>query len=609
MKDSKYSYWKVVQFLYRFIHEEKRLILYPLYVLEPLAMGLIPIVMIVFPGKVIDAVANGNTHDLYVLTGIFGISVILLYTAHHVMNSIFNSELLALRFFAGKRFNAKYRFADYRYLEDPDFQAKRSTALQALRGGMVGFEGLYRYYLRILTGFISLAGLFYIVGIFNPWIILLAFILSIAQYYISLVAKKNSFKHRDDLNERERKAFYFFKIGHDFSYGKDIRIDQMDNALIAKFKEKSRHFIQLFQRVERFEFRLNIFSVLFILILNGVTYYFVIHAYFQNVLTVGQLTMTIWAITEISLKLQTLFTEFATIKKESGYVSDFMSFMENESYFPIIQGNTPKLSNFKIEFRNVTFQYPGSDTLVLNKLNLTISSNEKLALVGINGAGKSTIVKLLCGFYHPTSGDIFIDDKNMKDFNLEDYRKQIAVVFQDVNIYAATVMENIIGDQITPDNVKRAMHALDMVGLQEKVLRFPHQENQSLLKIIDSEGTDLSGGEAQRLAIARAMYKRDTNFIVLDEPTASLDAIHEKEIYENFKDLIKDRTSIIISHRLASTRFCDKIAFLEEGQIIEYGSHNELMELPDGQYRNMFITQGKYYQKEGVSDEKSIENI
>ena len=194
---------------------------------------------------------------------------------------------------------------------------------------------------------------------------------------------------------------------------------------------------------------------------------------------------------------------------------------------------------------------------------------------------------------------------DIKTIDLSCYRARLAVIFQESLIYAASILENIVGLSKDPTDHERAMNALKLVGLYEKIESLPQKEHHELLKVIDPSGTELSGGEKQKLSIARALYKENTSFIMLDEPTASLDAIAEKEIYDNFKTLINNRSALIISHRLASTRFCDNIALLDNGKILEYGSHELLMNKENGVYKEMFITQGKYYQ-EGAKNYETV---
>ena len=245
------------------------------------------------------------------------------------------------------------------------------------------------------------------------------------------------------------------------------------------------------------------------------------------------------------------------------------------------------------------------DRMALSHANFEVPMGSICGFVGPNGSGKTTLVKLLCGFYEPTEGTILINGVDIKTIDLNHYRTKLAVIFQEVVVYAATILENIVGLSTDPNEHEKAMNALKLVGLYEKTKSMPQEEHQELLKVIDPSGTELSGGEKQKLSIARALYKENTSLIILDEPTASLDAIAEKEIYENFKTLINNRTALIISHRLASTKFCDNIVLLEDGEILEYGTHDALMSTENGRYQSMFLTQGKYYQK-GAEQHETI---
>jgi ABC-type multidrug transport system fused ATPase/permease subunit len=236
----------------------------------------------------------------------------------------------------------------------------------------------------------------------------------------------------------------------------------------------------------------------------------------------------------------------------------------------------------------------------LKDFDFKIKKGEKLAIVGANGAGKSTIIKLITGLFKVTSGEILINGINIEEFDNLEYQKMFSVVFQEVNIYAGSIIENVAGTATSDDEIKRAKDCLDRVCLSGKIKRLEKGYETQLLKVIDENATELSGGENQKIAIARALFK-DGNMVILDEPTAALDALAEAKIYQSFDDLVKGKTAIYISHRLSSTKFCDKIAFFTADGLKEYGNHDELMKL-NGEYRFMFETQGKYYQMENEKD-------
>ena len=249
----------------------------------------------------------------------------------------------------------------------------------------------------------------------------------------------------------------------------------------------------------------------------------------------------------------------------------------------------------EIVFDHVSFHYPNTDTNVFTDLNFTIHKGERLAIVGVNGAGKSTLVKLMTGLFEPTEGHIYINGTDIGNYRKKELYSLYSAVFQDVNILAFTLRENVACKSENVDD-ERVKTALEKVGLWKKVESFEKGLDQMMLKVIDENGTDFSGGERQKLSIARGLYK-DAPMVIMDEPTAALDALAEAEIYENFSSLVEGKTAVYISHRLASTRFCDKIALFDHDGLKEYGTHDELMER-HGSYYEMFTVQGKYYQEE-----------
>jgi len=246
----------------------------------------------------------------------------------------------------------------------------------------------------------------------------------------------------------------------------------------------------------------------------------------------------------------------------------------------------------KIEFKNVSFAYPNTERLVLKGINLTLSKNESLSIVGLNGAGKTTFVKLLCRLYEPTDGEILINGKPIKEISFEEYIKLISVVFQDFKLFSFSVKENV--QMNTEGNPEKVDRAIIESGLEEKIASLPKGKDTYVYKEFDSEGVEFSGGEGQKLAIARAIYK-DAQIVILDEPTSALDPIAEYDVYSHFHSLSEGKISIYISHRLSSTRFTDKIALFDDGIIKEYGSHSELISIENGIYKNMFDVQAQYY--------------
>lgn len=261
------------------------------------------------------------------------------------------------------------------------------------------------------------------------------------------------------------------------------------------------------------------------------------------------------------------------------------------------EGCTTPASDIKIEFREVWYKYTGAEDYTIKGLNLTIEPGESIALVGMNGAGKTTLVKLICGLYAPAKGEILVNGKRIDEYNIEEYYTLISAVFQEIDNVAFTIQEFVSSsDPDKPTAKDDAIAALKSAGIWEKISSLPCGIDTHLQKGVYEDAVDLSGGQMQKLLLARAIYK-DGPILILDEPTAALDPIAENNLYLQYRELTKGKTSIYISHRFASTRFCDRIILLQDGVITESGTHDELMAL-NGQYAYMFGVQSQYY-KEG----------
>ena len=277
-------------------------------------------------------------------------------------------------------------------------------------------------------------------------------------------------------------------------------------------------------------------------------------------------------------------------------VDDFRTFIEldcrgKEETIPI-----PASREWTIEFHDVSYRYHKQEKNALEHLNLTLHPGEKLAVVGLNGAGKTTMIKLLLRLYDPTEGCITLNGVDIRRFSREEYYKLFSPVFQNVEVLAFPISENISMKTAQETDCSRAERAADQAGLGDKISSLPKGIETELLKVITEDGVDLSGGEKQKLALARALYKA-APIVVLDEPTSALDALAEQQLYERFDQMIGEKSAVYISHRLASTRFCDKVAMFMDGRMIEYGTHDRLME-QGGEYARMFEMQAQYYQEE-----------
>ncbi len=489
---------------------------------------------------------------------------------------------------------------DYSHHEDARFFEEYKKGMNAGNTNGNGIEGLYNKFCHLPAKFLTLVGMIIMAGILNP-VLLISFILHvIVIMWTSKLTHDYEYSKKEQLTKAERRIDYYQKTTQDFSYGKDIRIFNLRTRIMDNYQEEIHAYQKLYGKIKNKEYLLGFAGIVTLLISNVLIYGILI----QNVLggmPVSSFSMYVSMLTALMAYMLEFGKDLSFIWNEGEYVSDFYRFLdaplisEGEKNAEVVFSEKGDSETLEIVFDHVTFRYPGTDKDIFKDLNFTIHAGERLAIVGVNGAGKSTLVKLMTGLFAPTEGHIYINGVDITELKKNELYSLYSAVFQEVNVLAFTIRENVACASENADDA-RIQTALEKVGLWKKVEGFENGLDQMMLKVIDENGTDFSGGERQKLSIARGLYK-DASMVIMDEPTAALDALAEAEIYENFSSLVEGKTAIYISHRLASTRFCEKIALFDGDGLAEYGNHDELMDLK-GKYYEMFVIQGKYYQEE-----------
>lgn len=485
---------------------------------------------------------------------------------------------------------------DYKYMESATFFEEWGMSFDSTSSNNNGVEGIYHklYELPKLVILVIILSLF--IGLRSP-LILLAIVINIVATSLAAVAvNKYEYKNKELLSKHFRKVNYYGKTAQDFAYGKDVRLYDLKERILDNFNLEIKGYVDVFKIIKNREYALGFITLLTLLVSDAATYGILTYLTVKG-MPISDFSMYLVATSTLSTNMTSLSDNITYIMREYMYVRDYFKFIDADLG---TEGGErlaePADKPIEIEFDHVTFKYPGTENYIYKDFSLKIPAGQKLALVGVNGAGKTTFVKLLTGLFEPDSGRILINGHDIREYKKSELFKMFAAVFQEVNILAFTIAENIACslENIDYDKVDKV---LKQVGLYDKVQGLEKGVNTMMLKVIDENGTVFSGGESQKLAIARALYKGG-NCVIMDEPTAALDALAEAEIYEEFDALTQGKTAIYISHRLASTKFCDKIALIDGTGLKEYGTHEELMEL-GGAYHEMFITQGKYYQEGG----------
>lgn len=508
------------------------------------------------------------------------------------LQSVIDARLLHLRMNYLEDQIEKLLRMDYKHVEDAHFYEEYEKAMNSCNNNNDGVEGIYRRMYKLPAQALTIIGMFLLVGYLHP-VILICLCLHVAvTMWVGKLNYKNEYNCKEETSAANRKINYFHNTTHDFSYGKDIRIYHLKNRIMANYDAEIGALKKILQKLRSREYLLSFLCLGTLLITNVVMYGILISQAYGG-MAISSFSMYVSAITSLMASLLLLGDNISMIANQGQYVADYFRLID--SNLTTGEGTTKKPEGtLEIVFDHVTFRYPGSDVNVFEDLNFTIHKGERLAIVGVNGAGKSTLVKLMTGLYEPTEGQIFINGTEIRQYGKEELYSMFSAVFQEVNVLAFDIRENVACKLEDVDDF-RVKEALEKVGLWDKVAGFEKGLDQMMLKVIDEEGTDFSGGERQKLAIARGLYK-NANMVIMDEPTAALDALAEAEIYENFSTLVEGKTAVYISHRLASTKFCDKIALFDKDGLKEYGSHEELM-AKKGHYYEMFTIQGKYYQE------------
>jgi len=330
---------------------------------------------------------------------------------------------------------------------------------------------------------------------------------------------------------------------------------------------------------------------------SGVIYLFACLKAMGGAFGVGSVAQYVGAITQLSRSMADLLRILADTRINAAFLQREFEFLEipNHMYQGSLTTEKRADRNYQVEFRDVSFRYPGSDSWALRHVSMRFQVGSRLAVVGENGSGKTTFIKLLCRLYDPTEGEILLNGIDIRKYNYDDYRNLFSVVFQDFQLLALPLGQNVAASAAV--DRARAEECLRKAGFGERLKAMPQGLDTYLYKELDKGGVEISGGEAQKIAIARALYK-DAPFMILDEPTAALDPIAEAEIYSKFNDIAGDKTTIYISHRLSSCKFCDEILVFHQGQIVQQGGHSALVDQLDGTYRALWLAQAQYYTKQ-----------
>ena len=551
---------------------------------------------------IIDLITvEGSVQSLLKIIIIF--TVILI--AFFIMQTFYYNKLWVLKIIVRMKIvvqkNYKMMVMRFEDTEDPEVLDCYQKAERACDGGGNGIEGFEQQIISFVENLSVVAGGFTIIGTMNIWLAVIMIVFSIINFVIFNATNKHVKKIVwDQLAPWWRKHWYMNQALANFSYAKDIRMYGLSGWLKKRFIEINDVRLSYQKLSNKIWFWVACALSLLWLFAQGGVYAFLIYNVYNHALTIGNFTLYLTSAMTLFSCMNELLNNVNAMLQRSRECDDLRSFLDLEKEFRDQKEklpDVPAFDSYEFEFKNVSFKYPRQEKYALRNVSLKIKAGERLAVVGLNGAGKTTFIKLLMRLYEPTEGAIFLNGQDIRSWDLNSYFAIIAPVFQDVNLFAMTYKENVSMKELEKTDDELVKKCTEDAGLGEKIRDLKDGIDTQLLKVIYDDGIDMSGGEKQKLALARALYK-NAPVVVLDEPTAALDALAESKLYQDFDKLICGKTAIYISHRLSSTQFCNNVAMFKDGQLIEYGTHDSLMK-KKGEYANMYKVQAQYYVEEG----------
>lgn len=554
--------------------------------------SLIPIVAVIIPKYMIDE-----------LTGDKNISKLILYVAvlagytliATCLSNYWNWDAFSRRCRVSAEFDSdlhrRLAEADFERLEDPHFLDMQEKAKKFLYCDWHGFGYLLDCAMMIIGQCFTLIGISAVI-ITLDWRIIAIFIISlIISTKLEGIQKKKAMRLSQEISRDQRGWRYYSELFEDFSYGKEIRMNCIQNWLLSRERSYFTKVNSNLKQQNDTYIKAGNLGALFTFLQQIIAYGYLLACIVQGAISIGSFTMYASAVTAFASSFRRVMESIIEIRAYDMYYDDLNEYLAFPKKLRQGKESLKLTGKDQIEFKNVSFRYPGNDQYVLKNINICIRSGEKLSVVGENGAGKTTFVKLLTRLYDPTEGEILFNGVNIKNIEYEQYMSLFSTVYQDYKLFSFSLKDNIA--LALPVNEKKMEMTLKRVGLSEKLRTLPKGTDTMLYKNFAEDGFEPSGGEGQKIALARALYK-DAPFVILDEPTAAWDPRAEYEMYRNFNEIVKGKTAVYISHRMSSTKFCDKVAVFEKGELAEYGTHDELMK-KDGLYKELFDMQAQYY--------------
>ena len=583
------------------------------------AQALLPFIGIYMSARIVDAIADGRAlREVLLLVAVTVAANLLANLALSGMSRALNVKAVYFWSLVDQPLYGKCRTLDYEKLEDAKTHQKIAHLLLIRYSIGMGLVRLIWTMQNAAGGLLSMilsvslvCGAFTAAGagsgfwgfVCAPWfsIVMLAIVLGSAVFDIWRTThyEKLAFSIATKFTSVNRVGNYYYRQFMDYRAGKDLKLYHLRDSVVAEMHTLRQAFDQMMTKDAQINSKSGSLQSIATTLLNALFYAYVALKALFGAFGVGSIVQYAGALSQFGGSLSSIVTSLAQLDTNAGALKELFEFLDtpNDMYQGSLTVEKRADRNYEVEFRDVSFRYPGTDAWALRHVSVKFRVGERMALVGENGSGKTTFIKLLCRLYDPDEGEILLNGINIRKYDYAEYLSIFSVVFQDFKLFSLPLGQNVAAAQTI--DCARAADCLRKAGLGERLDALPDGLATCLYRDFDERGVEISGGEAQKIAIARALYK-DAPFLVLDEPTAALDPVAEFEIYSQLDEIVGDKTAIYISHRLSSCRFCDEILVFDEGRIIQRGNHASLVSDTSGKYHALWNAQAQYYVETNV---------
>lgn len=597
----KYGLFSCVGYIYRLLWQSERKLVFAGILTVPVSLALSALTLYT-PSIMLSALEKSGrfSQAALVIIGLLFAQLLCSISDNVITTKSFYMEMYVLN-------HMKLRWETYlrdrdRYLGyDPEVQKWNERAQNASGDNHTAGVHFPKYFTDMLSEILKFLLFGTVISLLHPLIILLLAAGCALNAVMGKWERRRNWEERDVRNDLEKKINCIsWSISQDLSYAKDIRLYGMKGFLHERLMGLLTLSLGERRKMERRAILTALVNYLVVFVRDGAAYAFLIAEAVRGSMDAASFVLYFSAITSLSGVMGSILEIINKVSEGAMQVSDFREAMEIEGRLNRGAGIPIPQEPFSITFRNVSYQYPEGEKRVLENVSFHIKAGEKIALVGPNGAGKTTLTKLMCGLLLPDKGEILLNGHSLYEYNRDEMYSLFGIVPQQFNLLPASIAQNIAAAEEAEIDRDRVDNCIRLAGLTEKIASLPKGADTPLSRELYEDGVELSGGEKQKLLLARLLYKAPL-CMILDEPTAALDPIAEDRMYRNYHQIASNATSIFISHRLASTRFCDRIFLLDGAGIAEVGTHDELM-AEGGKYRELFELQSRYY-REGENGE------